>query len=98
MKSDAYKVEPDALGTAAKDIADTRTRIEGHQGGLDRSTSHLLTLWTGAASQVWGRTQTGWQAELTETMATGTALAAALRASADAYTAADEAVGRAWNI
>jgi WXG100 family type VII secretion target len=98
MKSDAYKVEPDALNTAATDISDTRRLIDEHRGGLDRSTTRLLTLWTGDASQAWGRTQTGWQAELAETMAAGTALAAALRASADAYVAADEAVGRAWSI
>jgi len=98
VNGNSYFVEPGALDTAAEDIASKKRTIEGHMVGLDQSTVNLLSLWTGEASEAWGRTQDGWQAHLGETMAAAGALSAALRNSADAYRNADEAVERAWSI
>ena len=98
MSENAYKVEPDALDAASTDIANAKRAIDGHQLSRDRSTAELLTLWTGAASQAWGRTQHGWQGDLGEAMAAAAALSTAVRDAADAYRDADDAVSRAWSI
>jgi len=98
VSENAYKVEPDVLDTASTDIANARRAIDGHQLSLNRSTGDLLTLWTGAASQAWGRTQTGWQGDLGAAMAAATALSTAVRDAAEAYRNADDAVARAWSI
>lgn len=98
MSENAYKVEPDALDIASTDIANAQRRIEGHQLSLNSSTAHLLTQWTGAASQAWGRTQTGWQGDLAGAMAAAAALSTAVRDAAEAYRNADDAVARAWSI
>ncbi|GAA3933478.1 WXG100 family type VII secretion target [Microbacterium soli] len=98
MSESAYKVEPDTLDIAATDITSTRELIDGHQLELDQATAELLTQWTGAASEAWGRTQAGWQSDLGDAMAAATALSTAVREAADGYRDADDAVSRAWSI
>ncbi|HZU93118.1 MAG TPA: WXG100 family type VII secretion target [Microbacterium sp.] len=98
MSEIAFRVEPDVLDTAAADIATAKEAVDGHRNSLDLATSDLLTLWTGAASEAWGRTQGGWQAELGDAMAAAAALSTATRDAAAVYRDADEAVSRAWSF
>ncbi|MFT4259334.1 WXG100 family type VII secretion target [Microbacterium sp.] len=83
------------MGVTPKTV---QSPVDRHRNELDRATANLLSLWTGAASEAWGRTQADWQSDLGEMTAAAAELSSAVRQAANAYRDVDDAVARAWSI